>query len=135
MSHREETAALQRRPMYLIRGDTTLYGRLERVMDEPGMPIRLWLALDGGRSLAMVFAARPTRDLLDQLRRRVGERIGVACRVQWCSTDWEIVSAVVTDVLLYRETSLSEAFRALRQAAGPDAWRDPSLLRELREEE
>lgn len=103
----------------LVKGKTTVYGVVRRVGGEQP---RAQIVLDDGRVITASFAPGKAQDLARSLAARLYERVGVEGHAVWRSPEYQIIDFVIESLLPYRKTSLSEALRALAEAAGPHAW-------------
>lgn len=112
----------------LLSGQTTIYGQLVRV---GGSEPKARLELTTGE----VISCRVSRELAKLLGPRLYERIGLVGTATWDTTDWRIVSFVAHELLPYQDTPITLAFKALAEAAGPDAWTQPLDEEEEAEED
>jgi hypothetical protein len=100
----------------VVGGDTTLFGRLERVggSSEPRCAIRL----DERRRL--LYCAVATPSLAPELGRRLYQRVALHGKAQWLKTNWRVVAFDVTGVSQPQRRSADEVIAAVRAAGGSD---------------
>lgn len=106
-----------------IRGETTLYGYVDRV---GGIQPKVKLRLGDGSTLHCNLDAELAKDVGAKLYKDIGLK-GVAT---WDIKDYSIIYFRATELLSYEESNPIEAFRELSEAVGksfekvhdPDAW-------------
>ena len=113
-----------------IMSETTLYGIVYRV---GGKKPTVWIGLDDGSYLPIKVDIETAKKLATYLYQRIGFS-GVA---EYDSDDYSIFSFRNFKLTDYRESRLSDAFKAIADING-DAWKDVdvvSIISEWREED
>lgn len=93
---------------------TIVYGRITT-----WSPTLIYLEQSDGSEIKCIV----TPEIAEELRNRVG-RVGVEGKASLDDTG-KIAALEISRVLPFVEIPLTEAFRKLAEAAGPDAWRNP----------
>jgi hypothetical protein len=115
----------------ILKSETTLYGKLERV---GGATPRARIRLLNGH----VISCSLTADLAKKIAPHLYEVIGIEGAAHYDMASWNVVSFDATGILPYRETSISDALLSLHSAS-PSAWQDvqdvPAVIRIARGEQ
>jgi len=115
----------------LLRGDTTVIGRVERVGGATGM--RCLLRVPGRHR--MLYCDVESKDLVRRLGQHLYEQIAARGTATWIHRSWRIYQFTITDFTQPQLGDPTEAIEELR-SAGLKAWdeiADPeAFMRELR---
>ena len=114
----------------IVRGTTTVYGKLTRV---GGNPPKARLKLLDGEAISCFVSER----LAKRIGNRLYEVIGLAGEAKWDADDYALLSFKAHDITLYEESTLQQAIKELKESAGT-AWQDVkdvnAFIDELRRE-
>lgn len=100
-----------------VKGETVIYGMVTRV---GGKKPVIRLALDSGEEMS----CETTAPLAREVAPRLYETAALEGTAEWDPSDWSVISFTPKRLLPYVQGPLTDAFKALSEAAGPDAWSD-----------